>query len=77
MPLFYFHTENGTTTLDQEGVDLPDMTTTRAEAAGTVGSILREENLDSLWGGNALRLWVTDQPAGLGKTLLTLHLTAN
>jgi hypothetical protein len=77
MPLFYFHTENGTTTLDRDGVDLPDMITARDEAVGTIASILHDENLDSLWSGNPLRLWVTDQAAGLGKTLLDLRLTAN
>ncbi len=73
MPHRYFHLQNGVTTLDHDGVDLP-AAELRIEAVRTIGCILREDTLDSLWEGKPLRLWVTDGPNGTGKTLLALRL---
>ena len=67
MPLRYVHFQNGVTTLDSYGVDAPDMETIRAEAALTVAAVLREDNLETLWAGAPLRLWVTADPEGMIK----------
>ena len=76
MPLRYVHFQNGVTTLDLFGVDAPDMAAIRAEAALTVAAVLREDNLETLWAGNPLRLWVTADPDGKGKPILALQITA-
>jgi hypothetical protein len=73
MPRCYFHLQNGVTTLDCDGVDLPDMAAVQTEAAETVASALREDAMDMLWNGEPLRLWVTDEPRGAGKTLVALR----
>jgi len=77
MPRRYFHFQNGGTTLDSEGVDLPDMATTRTEAARTIAEMLREDEIDTLWHGHPLRLWVTEGPNGAGKTVLALRVVTD
>jgi hypothetical protein len=37
---------------------------------------LREDNLETLWAGSPLRLWVTADPDGQGKPILALQITA-
>jgi hypothetical protein len=74
--MFYFHYEDGTTIMDDRGLDLLDMKAARAEAVATVAGILRDGNVGHLWSGKPWRLWVTDQPNGAGKTLFALHITA-
>ena len=76
MPRHYVHFQNGVTTLDPFGVDAPDMETIRAEAVRTAAAVLREDNLETLWAGNPLRLWVTADPDGKGKPILALEITA-
>lgn len=76
MTLHYLHLQNGVTTLDYDGVDLPDIAAARLEAMRTVSLVLQEDNVDHLWHGVPLRLWVTDAPGGAGSTLLTLNITA-
>ncbi|MGA2892841.1 MAG: hypothetical protein ABSE22_08220 [Xanthobacteraceae bacterium] len=73
MPLHYFHTRNGVTTLDHRGVDLADIDAVRAEAVMTFANMLLEDNVDVLWDGKPLRLWVTDGPDDSGETLLVLQ----
>ncbi len=74
MPRCYFHFQNGVTTLDRDGSDLPDMNAVRTEAVETIASALREDAMDMLWRGQPLRLWVTDQPGGAGTTLFALRI---
>ncbi len=76
MPRCYFHFQNGVTTLDHDGVDVPDMTATRTEAIETFTAVVREDSMDTLRKGQPLRLWVTDEPGGKGKTLFALRLVA-
>ncbi len=66
----YVHLKNGVTTLDYDGIDVPDMAALRAEVLRTAAEILDEDNVDHLWRGTPLRLWVTDGPGGSGQTLL-------
>jgi hypothetical protein len=77
MPHRYFHFQNGLTTLDPYGLDVPDMETTRAEAALTVAAVLREDNMKTLWAGTPLRLWVTADPDGKGDPILSVQVTAS
>ena len=77
MPRHYVHFQNGVTTLDSFGVDAPDLATIRAEAVLTIAAVLREDNLETLWAGAPLRLWVTTDPEGKGKPIFTLQITAS
>lgn len=44
MPHYYLHLSNGTgETRDEEGIDLPDLASARAEALGAIRSMLQEE----------------------------------
>jgi len=76
MPVFYFHLQNGTTKIDHDGIELPDLSAARDEAAGTIAAILREDDMNSLWNGESLRLWVTEAPHDSGQTLLELQILA-
>jgi hypothetical protein len=76
MSLHYFHFKNGITSLDHDGTDFLDLTAARVEAVETMAEILHDGDVGPLWDGEPLRLWVTDQPDGLGQTLFTLHITA-
>jgi hypothetical protein len=75
MPLRYLHLKSGAATMDYDGVDLPDMAAARLEALHTISQVLREDDVDHLWHGVPLRLWITDSPGGAGKTLLTLNVS--
>lgn len=76
MPLRYLHLKNSVASIDYDGVDLPDMAAIRVEALRTVSQVLQEDDVDYLWHGISLRLWVTDAPGGGGNTLLALDVTA-
>lgn len=76
MPLRYFHLKNGVTTLDYGTVDLPDLAAVRVEALRAVAEILEEDDVEPLWCGVPLRLWVTDLAGGAGNTLLALDVVA-
>jgi hypothetical protein len=75
MARFYFHFANGRTSLDEVGIDLPDLDAVRKEALGTTRDLMFEAP-SHLWAGQACRLWVTDQPNADGQTILTLELAA-
>jgi hypothetical protein len=67
---YFFHVHNGTTRLDSEGVNCPDLMTAKQEAILTCGEMLREIPSVLLREG-AWCLWATDHP-GLGDRLFTL-----
>jgi hypothetical protein len=74
--VFHFHWSGSATNLDRGGIDLSDLAAARAEAVATIADILRDGNVDFLWTGKPLRVWVTDQPNGSGKVLFALNVTA-
>ncbi|QCB55731.1 hypothetical protein E5675_15680 [Sphingopyxis sp. PAMC25046] len=43
MPRFYFHSSSGRAELDEEGVDLADLTAARLEAARYAGHLLADD----------------------------------
>jgi hypothetical protein len=59
MAQFYFHTEDGRTIADDEGLDLATLADARIEAVRVLGDMLRENPHEVLDTG-ALRLTVTD-----------------
>jgi hypothetical protein len=75
MSLYYFNIKDGSTTLDDEGHELADLSAARREAVETAGRILADSE-DHLWNGEPWCMWVTDQPSGGGTTLFTLEFTA-
>jgi hypothetical protein len=73
---YYFNVKDGKTILDDEGTELPSLEAARKAAIEHSGEILKDGAGDSLWTGQPWRLWVTDAPAGGGKTLFTLKFSA-
>ena len=59
MPRFYFHTENGGSHPDEEGVVLSGLDEARHEAARALGEMVRDQP-DTFWIQGGLRLTVTD-----------------
>lgn len=77
MALHYFHIANGSTALDAEGTDLPDLNAVQKEALRMMREVVDLGiNEEKLWVGEAFKVWVTTQPNGAGRTLLTLELNA-
>jgi len=76
MPRYYFHTEENGVTLDDEGTELCNHEAARDEAVFTSSGILRDSRGPDFWSGKPWRMWVTDQPGGLGKTLFTIQILA-
>jgi hypothetical protein len=76
MPRYYFHVEDHQTTVDEQGVELPDIGAARQEALQAAGDMLRNGAGTSVWDGKPFRMWVTDQPGGRGKKFFTLHFSA-
>ena len=74
MPRYYFHVEDGRSTLDDTGLELSDIAAARNEALRTTGDLLKggPHSAATLWKGTPWRLWVTDRPNGDGKTFFTL-----
>lgn len=71
LPRYFFHTHNGETVLDHRGLEFPDFRAARDEAIRTCGEMLRQIP-SAINNGDPFQLWVTDQPEGKGKKLLTL-----
>ena len=76
MPRYFFHIQENGSGLDDEGTELEDAEAARQEALRTSGGILRDGDGARLWSGRPWRLWVTDQPGGLGNTLFTIEILA-
>ena len=75
MTVYYFHVQNGTTIIENDGFALPSISALRAEAIETIAAILREDNINSLWNGMPLRIWVTEVPDRAAKPVLDLQLS--
>jgi hypothetical protein len=71
VPRYYFHIADGRVIHDNEGTELPDLKSARAEAIRTSGTILSEQN--SSWTGTAWRMSVADEQ---GTVLLTIDFSA-
>lgn len=71
---FYFHVANGRTTLDEVGLDLPDLDAVRKEALGTTRDLMCEAQ-PHVWAGELCRVWVTDRPDAAAPPVFTLELS--
>ena len=76
MPRYFFNIDDGHTTIDNEGSEHPDLQSARQEALVTSSETLRDGGGPYLWSGKQWRMWVTDQPGGVGKTFFTLRFSA-
>ena len=69
MPHFYFHLHNDLTSIDEEGVDLPDVEAAMQKAAGTA----REMAAESVREGHLVLDHRIDVANELGETVGTVH----
>ena len=68
-------TASSTQVLDGRGLEFPNFRAARDEAFRTCGEMLRQIP-SAINNGDPFQLWVTDQPEGKGKKLLTLTVLA-
>jgi hypothetical protein len=73
---YYFHVRDGKEMLDQEGVELLDLSAVKEEAVKASAELLEGLDQEEFWNGEPWKLWVTDKPNGAGNTLLSLIFTA-
>jgi hypothetical protein len=77
MQRYSFNLKDGSVILDEQGVELADMDAVRKEAMSASLELLRGmQAAGEFWSGEPWKLWVTDEPNGAGKTVLTLEFTA-
>lgn len=78
MSRFYFNFINGETRLDDEGIELCDISAVRKEAIRLTSRemFLSDHGHDNFWSGTPAKLWVTNGPNASGGTVLTLELSA-
>jgi len=72
---YYFHVDDGELSVDSDGVVLPNLASAKVEAVRACADMLRDAP-GALASGKPWRLWVTDQPGGLGNTLFTIQISA-
>jgi hypothetical protein len=75
MPRYFFHVQDSSTVLDNEGLELPNLDAAREEAIRACGEIVRELP-EALKKGDPFRLWLTDDPDGRGRTIFTVKVAA-
>ena len=73
---YYFNIKDGSTMLDEEGIELNDMNDVKDEAIKSSADMLKGLHADHFWSGEPWVLWVSDQPNGGGNTVLTLTFTS-
>ena len=73
MPRYFFHVDDGFSTKDIEGTELPDIFAAQEQAIGLSGELLREMGA-KFWNGTAWSLTVTDDAA---RVLFILRFSAD
>jgi hypothetical protein len=64
MPRYFFHVDDGFSTKDTEGTELPDIYAAQEEAIRLSGELLREMG-GKFWNGTAWSLTVADETASV------------
>jgi hypothetical protein len=72
MPRYFFHVQDSSLSLDEDGTEFPDIYTAQAEAIRTSGEILRDMGA-RFWDGTEWRLEVADER---GRVLFILRFSA-
>ena len=73
MMRYFFHTDDGRSFFDDEGLALPSLRTAKIEAARLFGELVRDQP-EEFWSTGELTLTVTDETR---LVLFTLEVTAN
>ena len=73
----YFNFQDGATFFDNEGTVCPTFEDAKTVALQCSFDVLPGPKTDAFWSGEPWRLWVTDQPNGGGRTVLTLTFGAH
>jgi hypothetical protein len=71
MPRYFFHLQDGTTRMDEDGTEFTGRDEARAAAVTNAGEVLTELGA-KFWKSDEWRLWVTDVS---GATICTLRFT--
>jgi hypothetical protein len=74
---YFFHFDNGTAELDEDGTKLPNIAEARDQAVAMIAGILHNGEGVGIWAGMPLRVWVTDEPRGAGRTFFTLNVSVS
>jgi hypothetical protein len=72
MVTYFFHVDNGKAEFDEDGTQLPSITVARDQAVAMIAGILHNGEGAGIWSGTPLKIWVTDEPLGAGRTFFTL-----
>jgi len=73
---YYFNVKDGTSLLDDEGMEFDSLDAVKTEAMLSSLDLLKGIRGAKFWTGEPWQLWVTDQPNGGGNTLLRLTFTS-
>jgi len=73
MPRFHFNVQDGASSPDEEGTDLPDLEAARMSATALAGELLKD-NARAFWQCPEWQLTVTDDR---GLALFTVHVLAS
>src|ERR1700680_4534279 len=76
MPCYFFHLEEGDTTLDFPGMELLNLRAAREEAMRSAVEMLLDRAKVLPWSTKPWRLWVTDGSAKTEKALFALQFIA-
>jgi hypothetical protein len=74
MVTYFFHVDTGKAELDGGGTQLASLAEVRDEAVAMIAGILHNGEGVGIWAGAPLKVWVTDEPLGAGRTFFTLSL---
>jgi hypothetical protein len=69
---YFFNIKDGATILDEQGIEFDNIQEVKDEAVRSSADLLKGLHSEYFWSGEPWLLWVTDQPNGAGKTVLTL-----
>jgi hypothetical protein len=72
MPRYFFNFKDGSTFLDEDGIELAGLQEARAQAVVASGEMIRDY-AHNFWTGEEWRMWVTDEA---GATVCALRFAA-
>ena len=72
MPRYYFHLQDGTLEIDDQGTELLDFNAAKIEAVRLLGAVIKDQP-DEFWSSSSLKMMVTDEASVL---LFALDLSA-
>lgn len=73
MPRYFFNIHDGSSLVDSEGTELPDLAAARIEATRLSGAVIKE--LGAPFWDHCFNEWLLEVNDGSGQTLLRLRLS--